>query len=88
MEKKARPIEVEKCKVGAKGQVVIPARMRLRHKLKYSSQVAFVDFGDHIVLIPIGEDFFDTLPDRTSTGGDVWKEYLKFKKEEREKEKC
>lgn len=42
--------------VSPKGQVVIPANIRSRYGLTPGKKIEILDFGNHIVLVPLAED--------------------------------
>ena len=72
--------------VSAKGQLVIPAAIRKRYKLAPKSQVSVLDTGHSIVIVPVpkGDPFLASrgiLKGKFSS-----KEFLKMRREERERE--
>ncbi|MCD6169856.1 MAG: AbrB/MazE/SpoVT family DNA-binding domain-containing protein [Candidatus Latescibacteria bacterium] len=42
--------------VSPKGQVVIPANIRNRYGLVPGKRMEILDFGNHIVLVPLADD--------------------------------
>ncbi len=60
---------VETGVVTTKGQVVIPSRIRHRHKIKRGTKVCFLEVGDDIVLRPITNDYIEGLRGSLKTGG-------------------
>lgn len=41
--------------VSSKGQVVLPARLRLAHQIEEGTRIRFIDTGTEIKLVPITE---------------------------------
>lgn len=64
----------EKAVVTTKGQVVIPARLRKRLKIKKGTMVAFSEENGRLVLQPITDDFIASLKGSLKGGGAL--EYL------------
>lgn len=69
--------------VTAKGQVVIPSKIRHRLKIKTGTRFCVVEKGDKIIFQPLTEDYFERMSGVLDTKGRLTKAIL----EEREKEK-
>lgn len=71
--------------VSARGQLIIPRKLRKKYGIKSKSEVEWLDMGNGLALIPIAED-----PVKATRGilkGKGLREsLLKVKKEERERE--
>ena len=72
--------------ISAKGQVVIPARIRKHYNLRQNSRVEFLDTGHSIILKPVpeGDPFLSAygfLKGKFNT-----KEFLEIRREEKIKE--
>ena len=70
--------------VTVKGQVVIPSKIRHRHKIKKGTRVCFVEKGDEIVLMPVTDEYIDKMKGSLRTKGSALKELRGEKKAERE----
>ena len=64
----------EKAVVTTKGQVVIPARLRKRLKIKKGTLVAFTEDNGRLILQPVTADFIASLKGSLKGGGAL--EYL------------
>lgn len=47
--------------VTAKGQIVIPSRVRRRHNIKKGTRLCIIDNEDEIVLKPLTADYFEKM---------------------------
>lgn len=47
--------------VTAKGQIVIPSKVRRRHNIKKGTQLCIIDSEDEIVLKPLTADYFEKM---------------------------
>ena len=47
--------------VTAKGQIVIPSRVRRRHNIKKGTKLCIIDNEDEIVLKPLTADYFEKM---------------------------
>lgn len=56
-----------------KGQVVIPARLRRRLKLKKGTKLYIEDKGDRIILRPLTDEYLNKLAGLLETGGKLVK---------------
>jgi len=54
-------MNIEKVRVNAKGQFVIPSRLRKKYGITKGTQVAFLEEGNRIVLQPITHEFIRSL---------------------------
>lgn len=70
--------------VTTKGQVVIPARIRHRHKIKKGTKVCFIDRPDEIVLKPVTDEYIDRVKGQLGTKGAALKELQREKVRERQ----
>jgi AbrB family looped-hinge helix DNA binding protein len=50
-----------KTRVTAKGQIVIPAKLRQKYGIKNGTRIVFTDNGVSIVLKPMTEQYLKTL---------------------------
>lgn len=69
--------------VSAKGQLVIPARIRRRHGIKRGMRVCFIKQGDEIILRPLTPEYFQKVAGILGTGGKALKALMEEKKRER-----
>jgi len=69
--------------VTAKGQVVIPSKIRHRLKIKAGTRFCVAEKGDKIIFQPLTEDYFERMSGVLDTKGRLTKAILG----EREKEK-
>ncbi|MGH9782947.1 MAG: AbrB/MazE/SpoVT family DNA-binding domain-containing protein [Terriglobia bacterium] len=77
---------MKKSVVTAKGQVVIPARLRRKYGIKKGTPVSVSDRNGEIVLQPLTDEFIRSLAGIAKTWGkgDLLKTLREFKKRERE----
>ncbi len=54
-------MQVEFSTVTSKGQIVIPAELRRKLRIKPGTRVAFQEENGHLVLQPITDEFIDSL---------------------------
>lgn len=69
--------------VTTKGQIVIPSKIRQRLHIKRGTKLCVVEKGDHIILQPLTEDYFEKMAGILHTKGKLTRAIL----EERAKEK-
>ena len=69
--------------VGAKGQVVIPKKIRAMFQIKTGTRVHFEARHGEIVLIPLTPRHFERMAGFLGTGGKALKVLLEEKKKER-----
>ena len=72
--------------VTAKGQIVIPAKLRRKHGIKKGTPVSFYERNGEIVLQPLTDEYIRSLQGiaRTWGKGDLLKDLMKEKAKERE----
>ena len=72
--------------VTAKGQIVIPARLRRKYGIKKGTPVSVSDRNGEIVLQPLTDEYIRSLAGIAKTWGkgDLLKTLREFKKKERE----
>ena len=75
---------MDKSVVTAKGQIVIPASLRRKHRIKKGTQVSIYERGSEIVLQPLTDDYFRSLMGILGKKGNVLKALMEEKKRERE----
>ena len=77
---------MNKSVVTAKGQIVIPVKLRRKHGIKKGTPVSFVERNGEIVLQPLTDEYIRSLQGiaRTWGKGDLLKELMKEKAKERE----
>lgn len=69
--------------VTTKGQVVIPYKIRHRHKIKKGTRVCFIEKEGEIVLTPVTDEYIDKLRGSLGTKGAA----LRTLHEEKDKER-
>jgi len=69
--------------VGTKGQVVIPAKIREKYKIKNGSKIAFIEHGDEVILKPFDKSYFEKFAGILKGKGDLLKELKKEKEYEK-----
>ena len=77
---------MDKSVVTAKGQIVIPARLRRKYGIKKGTPVSFSEHNGTIVVQPLTDEFIRSLQGiaRTWGKGDLMKTLMDEKKRERE----
>lgn len=72
--------------VTAKGQIVIPAKLRRKHGIKKGTPVSIFERGTEIVLQPLTDEYIRSMRGiaRTWGKGDLLKTLMDMKKTERE----
>ena len=70
--------------VGAKGQVVIPKKIRVMFHIKQGTRVRFEARRGEIVLTPLTPRYFERMAGCLGTGGKALKVLLEEKRQERE----
>ena len=80
--KNAMP-RVDRGVVTSRGQIVIPARMRRKLKIRPGTPVSFFEQGYAIVVQPLTDAYIRSLPGTLGTGGRLLKALMKDKKRER-----
>lgn len=69
--------------VTAKGQVVIPSRIRKRLNIKQGTKLSIIEKGEQIILQPLTSEYFEKIAGILKTKGKLTKAIF----EERAKEK-
>jgi AbrB family looped-hinge helix DNA binding protein len=72
--------------ISAKGQVVIPARLREKYGIRPEKKITFFEENGSIVLKPMDESFFSKYAGMLKETAPTKEEYQARKKEEIEKE--
>lgn len=67
----------------AKGQIVIPAKIRKKYGIKAGTKIEIIDEGERIVLQPITSEYIHSLRGKYKGKG-LLKELTEEKKRERE----
>ena len=70
--------------VTAKGQIVIPSRIRRRYEIKKGTRVCLLERNGEIILKPITPEYFDKMAGILGKGGKYLEELRKEKERERE----
>ena len=68
--------------MGAKGQVVIPKKIRAMFQIKPGTRVHLEARGGEIVLTPLTPQYFERMAGFLGTGGKVTKALLEERKKE------
>jgi AbrB family looped-hinge helix DNA binding protein len=75
---------MDKSIVTAKGQIVIPSKLRRRFGIKRGTRVYLHEREGEIVIRPITDDYIRSLAGVTGTKGKLLKALLEEKEKERE----
>ena len=75
---------MNKSVVTAKGQIVIPVKLRRKHGIKKGTPVSFVERNGEIVLRPLTDEYIRSLRGIARDWGDLLGELRKEKAKERE----
>ena len=77
---------MDKSVVTAKGQIVIPSKLRRKHGIKKGTTVSIYDRGSEIVIQPLTDEYIRSLAGiaRTWGKGNLLKALVEDKKRERE----
>ena len=77
---------MEKSVVTAKGQVVIPSKLRRKHGIKKGTKVSIFERGTEIVIQPLTDEYLRSIRGiaRTWGKGNLLKTLMEEKKRERE----
>ena len=71
--------------VSSRGQTAIPAEIRKKYGIKGNSKLQWIDEGEVITVVPIGDDPIKSFRGK-SKGKDLVKSLLKSRREERERD--
>ena len=74
---------METALVTTKGQIVIPARLRHRLKIKKGTRVCFIEHGEEIIMRPVTDEYIDALRGSVQIQGKALKNLLTEKQRER-----
>ena len=75
---------MESSVIGAKGQVVIPQKIRAMFHIKTGTRVHFEARNGEIVLMPLTSKYFERMAGCLGTGGKALKFLLEEKRREQE----
>ena len=75
---------MHKSVVTAKGQIVIPAKLRRKHGIKKGTPVSIFERGTEIVVQPLTDEYIRSLRGIARDLGDLLGELRKEKAKERE----
>jgi AbrB family looped-hinge helix DNA binding protein len=74
---------MEKLVVTAKGQVVIPARLRKKYGIKRGRQITFCEKGGEIIIRPLTDEYIRAIAGIAGTKGKLLKALQEEKSRER-----
>ena len=77
---------MDKTTVTAKGQIVIPGRLRQKLNIRQGTQVSIFERNGEIVVRPITDAYIESCMGMTGTKGRLLKALLKEKSKDRERE--
>ena len=69
-------------RVSTKGQVVIPAELRKKHRLEPGAPVQIIEYGELICLAPVVKDPLDAAYGALPTGPSLAEELLKERRKD------
>jgi AbrB family looped-hinge helix DNA binding protein len=72
--------------ISKRGQTVVPAAIRKRHRIQDGDRLAWVDDGETIKIVPIPADPVRALKD-IARGERLVQELMKYRREERARER-
>ena len=72
--------------VTTKGQIVIPAALRMRHNIRKGSRLFVEEKGDAIILRPVSASYFDRFAGVLPTKGKLTRTLLEERVKDRIKE--
>jgi AbrB family looped-hinge helix DNA binding protein len=78
--------DMETTIVTTKGQIVIPSKIRSRHKIRKGTKLCIMENGDKIILQPLTEEYFEKMAGILNTKGRLSKALLEERKKEKELE--
>ena len=77
---------MEKITVSGKGQIVIPSKVRRRHKIKKGTRLCLEERGEEMVIQVLSEEYFNRLAGVLPSKGKLSRALLKERNRDREKE--
>jgi len=77
---------MEKMTVSGKGQIVIPSKIRRRHRIKKGTRLCLEERGEEMVIRVISEEYFNRLAGVLPSKGKLSKALLEERDRDREKE--
>jgi len=78
---------MEKMTVSGKGQIVIPSKVRRRHKIKKGTRLYLEERGEEMVLKVLSEEYFNRLAGVLPGKGSLSRALLEERDQDREKER-
>jgi len=72
--------------ITTKGQMVVPARIRRKLKIKRGTRVVIIEQGDGFVVKPLDRKYFEHFAGILPTKGKATKALLEERRKERERE--
>jgi AbrB family looped-hinge helix DNA binding protein len=77
---------MDKTTVTAKGQIIIPARLRQKLNIRQGTQVSIFERNGEIIVRPITDEYIQSCMGMTETKGRLLKTLMREKSKERERE--
>jgi len=77
---------MDKTTVTAKGQIVIPGRLRQKLNIRQGTQISVFERNGEIVLRPITDEYIESCMGMTGTKGRLLKALVKEKSKDRARE--
>jgi AbrB family looped-hinge helix DNA binding protein len=77
---------MDKTTVTAKGQIVIPGRLRQKLNIRQGTQVSIFERNGEIIVRPITDQYIESCMGMTGTQGRLLKALLREKSKDRERE--
>ena len=77
---------MDKATVTAKGQIVIPGRLRRRLNIRQGTQVSIFERNGEIIVRPITDEYIESCMGMTGTKGRLLRALLKEKTKDRDRE--
>lgn len=77
---------METAVVTIKGQMVIPANIRRKHKIKQSTKVVVIDMPDGFMVKPLDKKYFEQFAGILPAKGKATKALLEDRRKERDRE--
>lgn len=70
--------------VTTKGQIVVPAKIRIKYHMKKGTKVAFIELNGKLIIQLLDQNYFESVAGILGTEGDMLKSLMEDKKRERE----